>query len=93
MQKILSKNAKEMEKTLHESQGCPLSIIRVEEYESIELRNKRELLPPFDATTKKTEEIYKLNDVVPHEELEAMDISEDIAVLKKPKVLAKHKDL
>ena len=64
----------------------------IEEFESIELRNKRELLPPFDAAAKETEEIYKLYDVAPKEELDSIDVNPDLNILKKPKVLAKHKD-
>jgi len=84
MQKILSKKAQEIENTLHESQ---------EEQESIEMKNKRELLPPFDASTKNVEDVYKLYDVVPKEILDSIDISQDIAIFKKPKMLVKHKDL
>ncbi len=84
MQKILSHKAEEMEKTLHDSQ---------EEMESLEMRNKRELLPPFDAATKDVEEVYKLYDVVPKEVLDSIDTSQDIEFFKKPKLLTKHKDL
>ena len=84
MQKILSHKAQEIEKALHDSQ---------EEAESVEIKNKREILPPFDSSTKKVEEVYKLTDVAPKDVLDLIDITQDLLMFKKPKLLVKHKDL
>ncbi len=49
-------------------------------------------MPPFDASTKNVAEIYKVEDLVRKDVLDSIDAEEHIALFKKPKLLAKHKD-
>ena len=84
MKEILSHNAQGIDEAMNKSQ---------QEMESIEVKNRYELLPPFDATTENVERIYKLNDVVPKDVMESIDLNPHLALFKSEQMVLKSKSL